>query len=258
MVDETKKDAPKAEESKEEATAKVEAKSETKAEAKVEEKDTKVSDIIGKPEAKAEKQEAKMVPEAVLLEYKNQNKELKKDIQELKKLIEDGASKKEVSQSIQEIAEEHNVDPDFLQKIVKTIKQEAREELEKEVSAKMKPFEEKDKNEKIEKAFNDEYSKVLEKYPEYKDIANKEVVKALTLNPKNSDKTFVQVLEEAYGHLVKGRKTLETTKSRVEQITDIDQERAGKDPEYFKEIMSDPELKKKYNEGLTKRLENIL
>jgi len=56
-----------------------------------------IEETLEKMEAK-DKLEPRLVPQAVLLEYKNQNKELKRDIKELKGLIESGATKKEVSE----------------------------------------------------------------------------------------------------------------------------------------------------------------
>ena len=84
MTDEVKV-AP-AVESKEPATAPAEA---APAETKVE--DVTVGEII-KPE---ERKEPKMVPEAALLEYKKEAKELGKELKEIKKMMEEGRSDKE-------------------------------------------------------------------------------------------------------------------------------------------------------------------
>lgn len=249
MTDEVK-DAPKVEESKEETTATVEAeKAEVKEESKTEAKDTKVGDALGEP--KLEKKESKMVPEAVLLEYKKDNKELKKDIQELKKLIEDGATRSEISQELKDIAEEHNVDPEFLDKLAKSIRQQTKAELEAEV----KPIKEKELAQKREEIFTENYNKTLEAMPEYKDLAQKEVIKALAMNPANANKTFAQILEMSYGHLVKGKKTIEQTTPRGgNDNEEIDFNKAQRDHKYFVEIMADPKLKAKYNEDLHKRI----
>jgi len=185
------------------------------------------------------------------LEYKNQNKELKKDIKELKELIESGASKKEVSEDLEAIAEEHGVDVEFLQKLAKSI----RKEVEADVESRIKPFAEKEKMAEFNKRFDEVYDKTLEEMPEYKDIISKDAIKSLSLDPKNANKTFAQILEMTYGNLIKGKKTIESGgagKNIV--ITEIDFERAKKEPAYFHEIMKNPELKKKYNAGLTSRI----
>lgn len=249
MADEVK-EAPIQEESKELETGKAE----PEVDAKADTKEATLGDILetNKPE---KTENPKLVPEAVLLEYKKDNKELKKDIKDLKKLIEDGASKKEVSQELKDIAEEHNIDPDFLDKLARSIKAQTKAELEGEFSSKMKPIEEKERKAAQDKKFDEIYSNILETMPEYKSIVNKEVIKTLSLNPANANKTFAKILEESYGHLIQGKKTIETTSPRggQEDIA-IDYAKAVKDSKYFAEIMADPDLKRKYNEDLQKRI----
>ena len=201
------------------------------------------------------KKEPRLVPEAALIEYKKENKELAKEIKELRKAIESGASKKEVSEDIKSIAEEYGVDEEFLGKLASTIKSQAEAEAEAKVSSKLKPLEEKEKAERMNQAFEEHFSKVIESMPEYKDIVNKEIIKVLSLDPKNANKSFAKILEEAYGHLVVGKRTIESTKPRGGAgDTEIDFNKAKSDSEYFNEILSNPELKKKYNDNLAERL----
>jgi hypothetical protein len=202
------------------------------------------------------KPEPRMVPEAALLEYKNSNKELKKDLKELKDLIESGASKKEISTDLKALADEHNVDPEFLSKFAESIKAQNKKDIDDEVSARLKPLEEKDKKAKIDKIFKENYDKALEAMPEYKDIANEAVIKSLSLDPANQNKTWTQIIEEAYGHLITGKRTMESPTARGgrDDNQDVDVARASKDPSYFKEVMADPVKKAKYNAGLAERL----
>ncbi len=202
-----------------------------------------------------EKKETKMVPEAALIKIKQQNKELAREMKSLKALIEDGGDKSEVKGNIDEIAEEHNIDKKFLRDFAKAVKADNESEIEEKISSRLKPLEEKEKAAKINELFEKEYSRSIEAMPEYKDVANKNVIKALTLNPENRKKTFSQIMEEAYGHLLTGKRTLEQTKARGgNEVAAIDYKRAQTDGEYFKEIMSNPTTKKEYNEGLLKRL----
>jgi hypothetical protein len=230
-------------ESKETETV-TEAVAETKVEAVKEET---VGEVLN-----PEKKEPKLVPEAVLLEYKNANKELKRDLKELKTLIESGATKKVVSTDIKAIAEEHNVDIDFLEKLASALEARADEK----VSSKMKPLEEKERLSKINEVFEASYAKALEKMPEYKDIANKEVIKSLSLDPANQNKTWTQIIEGAYGHLIQGRKTFESSAPSGSKGDDqeVDFDKARKDSNYFNEVMASPTLKAKYNNGLAERL----
>ena len=97
--------------------------------------------------------------------------------------------------------------------------------------------------------------KALETAPEFKDVANADVIKQMALNPANKDKTFVQLLEEAYGNAIGGRRTIETTTPRGGAAdTKVDIERTRKDPEYRREVLSNPDLKKQYNESIQDRI----
>lgn len=98
-------------------------------------------------------------------------------------------------------------------------------------------------------------SKALEAAPEFKDVANADVIKQMALNPANKDKTFVQLLEEAYGNAIGGRRTIETTTPRGGAAdTKVDIERTRKDPEYRRGVLSNPDLKKQYNESIQDRI----
>lgn len=244
MTDEVKV-AP-AVESKETETAKTEA---APAETKVE--DVVVGDVI-KPE---ERKEPKMVPEAALLEYKKEAKELGKELREIKKMMEDGKSSKELSGDIKSIADEFGLTEGAVEKLIRKVGEQTKAEYDKEIEAKLKPLEDQKRAENVDKTFNEHFDKLMESMPEYKDLANREVIKSLSLDPKNANKTFSKILEESYGHLVTGKKTLEKTQARGgNSDAPIDFNRAKKDMEYYKEIMASPELKAEYNKGLMDRL----
>lgn len=238
---------------KEEAVKEAEPKELPKEEPKVEE--PTVSEALKKADEKPE-EKPRLVPEAVLLEYKSQNKELKKDLKELKELIEAGATKKEISEDLRDIAAEHDIDVNFLKKLATNIQNETEKRLEEKFASRMKPIEDKERSERLNKIFDEHYNKALEAMPEYKDVASKEIIRLLSLSPDNANKTFKQILQDAYGNLVSGKRTMETTKSRggEEIITEIDYARAARDMEYFKEIMADPILKKEYNKELGHRM----
>lgn len=224
---------------------------ETKAESKETKEDVKIGDALKTKEESKDTKEVKMVPEAVLIEYKKENKQMAKDLKDLKTLVESGATKKEVSTDIKALADKHNVDADFLSEFAETVRKEASADAE----AKIKPIEEKENAKKRDEIFNEHFDKTLEELPEFKKLVNKDVIRSLAFDPKNANKTFAQIFQESYGHLVTGKKTLEPTKPRGgAKDTGIDFSRARSDSEYFKEIMADPELKKKYNEDLPNRL----
>jgi len=238
---------------KEEAEAKTAAEAKAKAEEEAK-KNATVGDLLGGK--KEDKKEVKMVPEAALLEYKNLSKDLKKELKELRESIESGATKKEVAEDLKKIAEEHNVDPEFLDKFAKSIKAQVEAEVEEKMSSKIKPMEEKDAKEKKDKAFDEHYQKVLDAMPEYKGIVQKEVIKALAFDPTNATKTFAQILEGAYGHLLPNKKAIDAARAAGgnKEISDIDFDKANNDTEYFNKIMADPELKAKYNKEMMQKM----
>lgn len=97
--------------------------------------------------------------------------------------------------------------------------------------------------------------KALENAPEFKDIVNHDVIKQMALNPANKDKTFVNLLEEAYGNALTGRRTTETTTPRGgAKDTKVDIDRAKRDTEYRREVLANPDLRKQYNESIENRI----
>jgi ribosomal protein S30 len=125
----------------------------------------------------------------------------------------------------------------------------------KKLAQKLERIEESEKRSKLETTFMTHLNKTLENSPEYKDIVNIDVIKALAFNPANANKTYKQLLEEAYGNAVTGRRTIETTTPRGGAKDEkLDVQRARNDTEYRREVLKDPELRKQYNEGLTDRV----
>jgi len=182
------------------------------------------------------------------LEQKRTNKELKQKLAELEERIEQGTTKREVSKDIRSLAEQHNVDPEFLESFADAI----RERAESVVEEKLRPLTEREAVAKREQLFNTHLTNALEEMPEYKDVVNPEVLKQLAFNPANANKTFRQLLEDVYGNVQKNRKTIETTSARPTVAT-FDYDKAQSDTAYFKDIMADPQLKKMYNEEMLRR-----
>lgn len=228
--------------------------SENTAEAKVEAEvtkpeDTIISDVI-KADLEPEKFKAKMVPEAVFLEEKRERKELAKELKDIKKLLEEGASVKEVSADVKEIAEEFGLTEQAVSKLIAKVGEQTKAEYDKEIEAKLRPIQERERSEKEQKTFDEHYQKLMDAMPEFNGIATKEAVRSLALDPRNANKTFAKILEDSFGHLVAGRQTIEKTQARG-GVSDapVDIGRMVKDMEYYKEVMANPELKKQYNES---------
>lgn len=237
-----------------------ETKNNTPAEEVVDEKATEKAQTVGEllegqPEPEKREVRDESVPLPEFLEIKKANKQLTRELKELRKTIEEGASDKEIASDIDSLAEENNVDKNFLRKFAKVIKAETEKELEEKISSKLKPIEEKEKREKFEKAFESHLVKVLEEMPEYKDVANPQVIKALSLLPENKSKTFAQILEDTYGNATRGKRTIETATPRGgKEPESLDFERLRTDEKYYDEVMKDPELKKQWSRNLESNL----
>lgn len=125
----------------------------------------------------------------------------------------------------------------------------------KKLAQKLEQIEEKDRRAALEAVFVKHFNIALENAPEYKDVVNVEVIKTMAFNPANANKTYKQLLEEAYGNALQGRPTMETATPRGgAKDSKVDMERARKDTAYRHEVLADPELKKQYNASLTDRI----
>jgi hypothetical protein len=185
------------------------------------------------------------------LDVKKKNKELKRELEDLKSRIDDGASKREVSADIRALADEHNVDPEFLERFAEAV----RHKTEEVVEAKLKPLTEREALNRREQLFQQHLDATLKEMPEYKDVINVNILKQLAFNPANAKMTFKQLLEATYGNVVgTERKTIETATPRGgAKSQPLDYDKAQGDTAYFNEIMGDPDLKRQYNEEMLRR-----
>lgn len=185
------------------------------------------------------------VPLATHLETKKQLKDLKRTIKELQ---DSKGTSEEITDDIDALAEEYpDLDPVFLKKLANVTKAQ----LKKEMDNDLKPLREEAKQERINNAFETHFAKALELAPEYKGIANAEVIKTLSLDPKNAKKTFVQIIEDAYGSAVVGRKPMDSTTTRGgHEPESVDLDRASRDEKYLEQVLSNPKSKKEYNDAM--------
>lgn len=206
-----------------------------------------IGKIIGEPN-KEEKTEPKVVPEAAFLEIKNANKALTKEVKELRSMIEEGATRTEVSSTLEDIAKRYEIEPKFLGELVSAIRKDVESEAEKKFGDRIKPFEERERAEKIQKVFKTHFDKAMDEMEDYKGIVNKDVIFELSKNPANASKTIPQLIEETYGGAVRGRPSIETTKPRGgASAGEFDPDRANRDAAYMREVFNDPQLRKSYD-----------
>lgn len=207
-----------------------------------------------------EKKTDDSVPLATFLEAKKANKELTQRLQDLAEKAVDDTPKGEVVADIKALSEKYDVDEDLLKDIVASARREAEKEIDSKIDQRFAPLEEKEKADKFNKTFEEHFTKAMDRMPEFDGVVNKDVIMALTRDPNNASKTFPQLIEAAYGHLLQGKRTVDTGSSRTgkEDNMIVDIAKAKTDSEYFKMVMSDPNLKKQYNDKMVSGLQNIL
>lgn len=194
------------------------------------------------------------VPLAAHLETKNENKELKKSLKALEAKIAEGGNADDVTDDLAAIGEEFGVDPKFMKKLGAAVSAKVAA-AKAEVGQELAGLKEKDRSAELDRVFGTHFDSAIEAMPEFKDIANREVIKTLSLDPKNANKTFSQIIEETYGHAISGKRSIETTTPGGGKGPEpIDYARASRDNAYFSEIMKDPAKKAEYNKDLAKRL----
>lgn len=183
------------------------------------------------------------------LSEKKARKDAEQKLQELQQRAQqESMSSAEINLNLQSLADQYNIDPKFLSGLAKAIKEETNSEWEERISSTLKPFQEKEKQEKLDAAFDKGFKKAMENMPEFEGIVNPEVIKTLSLNPSNKDKTFRQLIEDTYSNALQGRKTVETSTPRGgADPQKLDYELAKTDTAYFKQVMADPKLKAEYN-----------
>tara|TARA_R110000868_G_scaffold9504_2_gene47158 strand:- start:658 stop:1398 length:741 start_codon:yes stop_codon:yes gene_type:complete len=189
------------------------------------------------------------------LELKKENKEMKRSLKDMEARISEGASTEEISSDIRSIAQEHDVDERFLRKLASTIKAETERDLDAKYADKLKPFEEREAREKLNKVFNEHYQIAMAKLgSDFDGLVDPEEVKELSQLPRNSNKTFSEIIENRYGSLLTGKRTIDTTRpAGGKEPETLDAARAQVDSEYFQQIMQSPKLKAAYNEQMLKK-----
>lgn len=191
----------------------------------------------------------KKVPDSVPLSRLNKEIQKRKDLEARLEQLERQPSKPsaEVDADIETIAKENNLDADVLNKIANAIKKNTAAEIEE----KLRPLTEREEQARKEAVFSQHFSRAMENMPEYKGVVNAEVIRQLAFNPANGNKTYAQLIQETYGNVIKGRDTVETTTPRGGNTSgELDMKRAKSDASYFREIMSNPTLKEKYNTNI--------
>lgn len=203
--------------------------------------------------------EAKTVPEAVFLDEKAKLKDAKAKIAELEALAANGGNKTEIATKLKDLAKKFPELPEeFVTELGTTLSDEVTAQAEAIAKKEVAPFKEREnaattaaQKAHIDTTAKELYDASIENMPDFKEIADFEVIKNLSLLPVNAKKTMPQIIEETYGRAVAqtGSKPIADTRpggGKDPQPVDVD--RARRDPKYFDEIMANPTLKKEYND----------
>lgn len=222
-------------------------------------KEPTIAEVLKETPAETKEEAPTGIPEAAFLAEKKARKSAERELKTLRDSIKEGATPSEVSDSVAAIAAKYEIQPEFLTEFAGAIRKDVEQEVEERIGNRVKNMEQEKKADDYNKAFDSHFEKVLDEMPEYKGIVNKDVIKSLSLNPANRNKTFAQIVENTYGNAIGGKRTLETTTPRGGELSGtVDIDKAQTDPAYFSQIAKSSELLKQYNDGLIERLSSHL
>lgn len=189
---------------------------------------------------------------------KTKRQGLEKEVARLNELITNGGSSQEqIADDLEALTKEYeDVDPKFLNRLIGIVETRAEKKFQGKLDEAVKPLKEDAQEKRINEAFQTHFDIAIENMPEYKDVVDPNVIKTLSLDPENEDKTFAEIIEETYGKFVTGKKTMEekTQPGGGKDPESVDFAKAKKDPEYFKTVMANPKLKAEYNREIHKRI----
>jgi len=213
-------------------------------------KEETVGDTLA--EVSTEKKVPDSVPYSRLQKEVQKRKELESQLADLTTRAKDEQlSNRDVDADLAKIADEYGLDQAGLDKVAKAIKGQLSADMEE----RLRPITERDAQARREQVFNQHFNRAMENLPDLKDVVNPEVIKQLAFNPANANKTYTQLIQDAYGNMVKGRETLESTVPRGGNFDGaFDYGKAKTDPTYFEHIMSSPTLKDKYNAAMREEM----
>lgn len=181
---------------------------------------------------------------------------------EIARLRESGKSEKEVQVDVKSLSDKHGIDEEVLSDILNAsynlTKNKVREELEAELSPKLAEIEQ-IKREKEVQTFENKFESILsdaiKSMPEYKDLIDKDDVKDWVKSGKYTKLTMSELLEQKYSKFVTGKKSIESGQSVRESVVPDVSNMTNED---YINLDKNPELKKKWAEGLEDRLRNFM
>lgn len=179
---------------------------------------------------------------------------------EISNLRNSPKSDNQIKLDVSYLSDKHGIDEEVLRDILEASysmsKDKIKQELEQEFNPKLAEFEgmKKEKEKQVfETKFQNTLNSTLEEMPEFKDLVDTEDLKTWIRSGQYSKLSLPQLIEQKYGKFVVGKKAIENNitsgretalPSKTDVLTD----------EQFLQLDTNPELKKRWAEGLEERL----
>ncbi|MDC1191105.1 hypothetical protein N8148_02780 [Gammaproteobacteria bacterium] len=211
-----------------------------------EEQDETMEELLGTKEEEVEKKDDS-VPLAKFLELKSELSEIKKAVM----------SKSEKADTIEALADEYDVDIDFVSRLSKNIEAKTSKAIQDKYEPIIAKQQIEQQREKTDKMFDTVYGKAIESLPDFTNVVNKDVIKKLALDDSNSKKTVKQIIKEVYGGMVEKvdgqpHPSFEKPSTGTRNPGTLDYSNLSN--EDHKTIASDPKLKAEYGEWAVENL----
>lgn len=223
--------------------------------------------LSGAEEIPAEEKE-ETVPLKKFMETKREGKEAKERAealeQEIARLKNDLSSMSipAVDNKLKELGEKHNVSPEFLAELMSvastSLAPQIRQEMEKELNPKLSKIERERAIEARDRKFKELFTKTLKDNPEYEGIVNENVLRTLAFDPSNGKKTLPQILEEAYGDAIQGKRTIENGSGGGGRRDSGEVDLSNPSEADMEKINADPVLKKQWVEQTEEALRRYM
>jgi len=208
-------------------------------------------------DAVSEKKQSDTVPLATYMSEKKQRQELQAKYDELQSNVEQKNDKGEdmSAKDIEKIAEDMGIDAESAKKFANAIGSKTSADME-EMKQTLAQIQQKEESSRVEKVLNQFYKEALENNPEFKGVANKQVVMQLAQMSANQSKTMTELLNDTYGTVAnKASSPMESSSSNSKGTPKVDFSTLRSKPEAEQlAVLKDPELKKQYNDYLIKNI----
>ncbi len=169
-------------------------------------------------------------------ELKQENRKLKEELQKLQSPS---------SRTVSDIAEKWGVEKETVEALVNAAKQESSAEID----AKYGDIVKQQKTEKVNKAFDDEFSKLVKNYPDME--SRKDAVKALAFTQQYKDSSLEEITQTVFGSAL-SKNTVEEARGTSDSDSETIDFSKPMNPEQKIKVLNNPEARKQWYAYLDK------